>query len=243
MASLILFYPLVSLLVYSSLSVTVFGLNLLNYPSTPYQKQRLIITTTPLNRNDNQEAEVGLPTYRVINSKHGNTCILFKADALVEVKFMRHNLEEQVDSFIPDKALVGGSCTGTDISNINLSWNGYNLVINFEKKSSGDLWHIKKVTLTVSPYHPQFMGINKYDTAIKLYHMKMLIPTPIGKSYFCEELEIPLETYKEENPLTGIHGNVLLRLVQLQPFMNNTETFESSVKCNTSENIGKKRIN
>lgn len=72
---------------------------------------------------------------------------------------------------------------------------------------------------------------NFTGNAIKLYHKTMLIPTPVGKSYACEELDIDLETDKEDRPPPGLKGSLLLRALQLQPFMYKSERFEPSMEC------------
>lgn len=175
------------------------------------------------------ESKDGVATYRFINSKTGTTCILLRTDAVVEVKFRLHNLEEQADSFVPEQALVEGDCKNEDYSYMRLSWTGYSLIISFSKSPGGELWYIDKVELTVSPDLPQLKGV--HGNAIKLYHKTMLIPTPVGKSYSCEELDIDLETDKEDRPPPGLRGSLLLRALQLQPFMYKSEQFEPSMEC------------
>lgn len=59
----------------------------------------------------------------------------------------------------------------------------------------------------------------------------MLIPTPVGKSYSCEELDIDLETDPEDQPPKGLRGSLLLRLLQLQPFMYKGGDFEEPFEC------------
>ncbi|KAK9878367.1 hypothetical protein WA026_021677 [Henosepilachna vigintioctopunctata] len=235
MATSILVNPFMNLIVYSSLAITVFAIHLPNQPTDPPHKPRLIIPTTAASSGTAtaaaSEAKDGVATYRLNNNNIGTTCILMRTDAVVEVNFRLHNLEEQADSFIPEKALVEGTCTGEDTSNLRLSWTGYSLVINFAKTPGGELWYIDKVTLTVSPDLPQLKGIKIHDNAIKLYHKTMLIPTPVGKSYSCAELDIPLETDKDDRPPPGLRGSLLLRALQLQPFMYKSDNFEAAIEC------------
>ncbi|RZC37851.1 uncharacterized protein BDFB_004176, partial [Asbolus verrucosus] len=178
-----------------------------------------------------KDKDKGVAVYRYINSNSGTTCILMKTDAVVEVKFLMYNLEEQADSFIPDKALVDGNCKNEDASFISISWTGYNLVLNFAKTPGGERWYIKNIELTVSPDLPQFHNIKTHGKPIKLYHKETLIPTPVGKSYSCQEVDIDLETDEDDHPPPGLKGSLLLRLLQLQPFMYKGEEFESSFEC------------
>ncbi|KAG5898369.1 hypothetical protein JTB14_015801 [Gonioctena quinquepunctata] len=174
----------------------------------------------------------GVAYYRLFNSRSRTTCILLKTDAVVEVKFKLHDLEEQADSFIPENALIDGEC-GDDFSSMRISWNGYGLVINFAKTLGGERWYIKDLVLIASPDIPQFHGISPYGkiSSIKLYHKNMLIPTPVGKSHSCKEVEIELATDEEDDPPPGVHGTLFLRLLQVQPFMYKGENFEAAVEC------------
>ncbi|XP_008191315.2 uncharacterized protein LOC100141538 [Tribolium castaneum] len=172
----------------------------------------------------------GAAIYRY-NGNGGTTCILLKTDAVVEVKFLLHNLEEQADSFIPDKALVDGNCKKEDTSFMTISWSGYNLLLNFAKTPGGERWYIENVELTVNPDLPQFKSIQTHGNPIKLYHKEMLIPTPVGKSYACQEVDIELQTDEEDNPPAGLRGTLLLRLLQLQPFMYKGNDFGPTFEC------------
>ncbi|XP_044753159.1 uncharacterized protein LOC123312752 [Coccinella septempunctata] len=223
-----------NLIILTILSLVTFAIHLPNQPTDRPHKFRISSTTVaPASGVSNQSSESkdGVATYRFINSNTGTTCILMRTDAVVEVKFRLHNLEEQADSFIPEKALVEGNCKNEDSSYIRLSWTGYSLIISFAKSPGGELWYIDKVELTVSPDLPQLKGVKIHGNAIKLYRKTMVIPTPVGKSYSCEELVIDLETDKEDRPPPGLRGSLLLRAVQLQPFMYKSDKFEPSVEC------------
>ncbi|KAL3285059.1 hypothetical protein HHI36_019183 [Cryptolaemus montrouzieri] len=217
-----------------TLAVTASALLLPNQATDPPHKFKQISSTqTPSSKSVDTsiEGKDGIATYRFINSNAGTTCILLRTDAVVEVKFKLHNLEEQADSFIPEKALVDGMCNREDNSYMRLSWTGYSLVISFAKTPGGELWYIDNVELTVSPDLPQLKGIKFHGNAIKLYHKTMLIPTPVGKSYSCEELDIDLETDRENRAPADLRGSLLLRALQLQPFMYKSEQFESAIEC------------
>lgn len=66
---------------------------------------------------------------------------------------------------------------------------------------------------------------------IKLYHREMLIPTPVGKSYSCDEVDIDLQSDEEDDPPAGLRGSLLLRKLRLQPFMYKGEDFEAAFEC------------
>lgn len=65
----------------------------------------------------------------------------------------------------------------------------------------------------------------------------MLIPTPVGKSYACKELVVNMETDPDDKPPAGVRGNILLRLLQVQPFMYKGEEFEESVQCRSQNSF------
>ncbi|XP_057672081.1 uncharacterized protein LOC130903776 [Diorhabda carinulata] len=186
---------------------------------------------TPVSSTASKD-DSGVAYYRMFNDKSGATCILLKTDAVVEVRFKLHDLDEQADSFIPEKALIEGECKEEDAAWMRISWTGYSLIINFAKTPGGERWYISSIELTVSPDLPQFHGIPiQRKSSIKLYHRQMLIPTPVGKSYSCSEVEIPLETDEEDNPPPGMHGTLYLRLLQVQAFMYRSESFDTSFEC------------
>ncbi|CAH1113280.1 unnamed protein product [Psylliodes chrysocephalus] len=186
------------------------------------------VSSVAQSKNDDS----GVAYYRLFHSKTGATCILLKTDAVVEVVFKLHDLDEQADSFIPEKALIEGDCKNEDYAFMRISWTGYSLVINFAKTPGGERWYISSLGLSVSPDLPQFHGIPiQRKSSIKLYHRQMLIPTTVGKSYSCSELEVPLETDEEDNPPPGLRGTLYLRLLQVQPFMYKSEEFEPAREC------------
>ncbi|KAJ3662306.1 hypothetical protein Zmor_006661 [Zophobas morio] len=177
-----------------------------------------------------KDTDSELAVYRYINSNTG-TCILLQADAVVEVNFLLNNLDEQADSYIPKDALVDGNCKNEDASFLSISWKGYRLLLNFAKTPGGERWYIDNVELAVSPDLYQLRGIQTHGKLIKLYHKEILIPTPIGKSYACEEVDIDLIPDEEDNPPPGLRGSLLLRKLQLQPFIYKGENFEAAFEC------------
>ncbi|KAJ8959372.1 hypothetical protein NQ318_022058 [Aromia moschata] len=106
------------------------------------------------------KANSGLAIYRY--TKAGATCILLKTDAVVEVYYKLHTLDEKVSSFIPEKPLIEGDCN-EDSSFMRISWTGYSLVIYFSKTPGGERWYISKLKLIVSPDLLEFHNTVKQD--------------------------------------------------------------------------------
>lgn len=62
----------------------------------------------------------------------------------------------------------------------------------------------------------------------------MLFPTPVGKSYSCKEVDIDLVP-AEENAPQGLAGTLMLRALQIQPFMYKGSDFGPPFECNASK--------
>lgn len=75
------------------------------------------------------------------------------------------------------------------------------------------------------------------SSPIKLYHRKMLIPTPVGKSFLCHEIDVPLQTDEEDQPPPDVRGTLLLRSLQVQPFMYKSEEFEEAFGCKSQKSF------
>lgn len=61
----------------------------------------------------------------------------------------------------------------------------------------------------------------------------MLIPTPAGKSYSCDEFVIDLIPDEDDTRSPpGLHGKLFLRSFQLQPFMYKGNNFGPASDCN-----------
>lgn len=65
----------------------------------------------------------------------------------------------------------------------------------------------------------------------------MLIPTPVGKSFSCHEIDVPLETDEEDHPPPDIRGTLLLRSLQVQPFMYKSEEFGEAFECKSQKSF------
>lgn len=60
----------------------------------------------------------------------------------------------------------------------------------------------------------------------------MVIPTPVGKSYICdEEVDIALKTDPVDHPPKDVYGTLLLRALQVQAFMYRSENFSTTFEC------------
>lgn len=58
----------------------------------------------------------------------------------------------------------------------------------------------------------------------------MLYPTPVGKSYSCDESVVELTPAEEDAP-EGLRGTLFLREYQLQPFMYKGSNFGPPFEC------------
>lgn len=53
--------------------------------------------------------------------------------SLFQIIFKEHFGEERGDTYIPDNPLIEGNCKGEDQATMRLNWNGYSLLLYFEK--------------------------------------------------------------------------------------------------------------
>lgn len=63
----------------------------------------------------------------------------------------------------------------------------------------------------------------------------MLLPTPVGKSYGCEETIITLLPNIDDTPPEDLRGTVYLRKLQLQSFMYKGKSFGPIFDCNSAK--------
>lgn len=187
-------------------------------------------TTTKAPKDDS-----GIAVYRLINSDTDTTCILLKTDAVVEINFKLHGVDTRADSFIPEKAMVDGKCSDESDMEMLLSWPGYRLTMSFAKAPGGELWYISNMELGVSVDLPQLHGIKMREKTLRLYNTSVLLRTPVGRSYLCDdEVDIDLrpDPNHRNNPNTkDIFGTLLLRALQVQAFMYRSENFSTPYHC------------
>ncbi|ENN79890.1 hypothetical protein D910_07306, partial [Dendroctonus ponderosae] len=216
-----------------SLSSLVDSIDLANKGTTrPRLKATVAPQVSALNvTTKSPKEDSGVAIYRVINRKTDTTCILLKTDAVVEVKFKLHGIETQADSFIPEDAMVVGECDQEESVVMTIVWPGYSITMAFAKTPGGEVWFLKNVALTASVDIPQFHGIKTRDKTLRLYNESTLVPTPVGKSYLCEEVDINLKTDPADHPPKDVYGTLLLRMLQVQAFMYKSENFSTSFQC------------
>ncbi|XP_017777981.1 PREDICTED: uncharacterized protein LOC108563737 [Nicrophorus vespilloides] len=177
----------------------------------------------------------GEALYRV-NDNKGSTCILLKTDALIELSYKSNIGEETEDIYIPENALVEGNCKYEDESSMRLSWKGYTLILSFSKTPGGERWYITNVELRVNTNVQKHHKIANGRT-LALYHEKMVMPTPVGKSYSCDETVITLLPKEDITTLEDLKGTLYLRSLRIQPFMYKGPNFEVAFKCNAAKSF------
>ncbi|KAL1517825.1 hypothetical protein ABEB36_001543 [Hypothenemus hampei] len=188
-------------------------------------------TTTKSPKEDS-----GIAVYRLFYTTATDiTCILLKTDAVVEVTFKLNGNDEQADTFIPKDAAVLGTCGEEEIVKMNLVWLGYSLTLSFAKTPGGEHWYLSNVELTVNVDMPKFHGIQRYNSRnknLRLYNDSMVMPTPVGRSYYCDdEVDIALRTHASDHPPQGVSGVLLLRALQIQAFMHRSDNFSTPYHC------------
>ncbi|KAF5279365.1 hypothetical protein FQA39_LY05475 [Lamprigera yunnana] len=180
-------------------------------------------------------ATKGVVLYK-ISASNGATCVLLKVDGLIEIYFKSHIGNEQADTYMPEDALVEGNCKYEDTASMKITWDGYSMIWNFAKTPGGERWYVSRIEVTVSIKIERYHSIRSYMlplTTFKLTHDQMLFPTPVGKSYACEESTLTLTFPEGEYNPAFLSGKVYLRTFQLQPFMYKGANFGTAYDCNS----------
>ncbi|XP_060520616.1 uncharacterized protein LOC132698517 [Cylas formicarius] len=221
------------LIIYATASSLVDSLSLASQSTTrprlkpqPEPPSATQSTTTTTSQSPSDVA-----TYRLINRNTDATCILLTTDALVEINLKLHGFDDKVDSLIPNDAVVKGSCANEDSLIMELTWQWYSLSLAFAKTPGGELWYLSQAELAVSLDMPRLSSIQTRDKTLRLYSNEKLIPTPVGKSYMCDEVHVQLRTEDNRHPPKNIHGSLWLRKLQIQAFMYKNENFSESFQC------------
>ncbi|XP_074104193.1 lysosome-associated membrane glycoprotein 5 [Cotesia typhae] len=177
--------------------------------------------STPRTFNGNE------PLYR-LDGVTGQACILLQVDALITVKFRTKLGEEQeANIYVPSDATVTGNCDSENFVTMSLKWNAFVLSWSFAKTPGGERWYVDKVELTYNSSDRHFPLIDQPNKTIRLTsgQKNTLFPTPVGKSYVCEEeVSIPLSDGKNNAAL-------LLRDMKLQPFKFKNNEFAAEFSC------------
>ncbi|XP_003708018.1 lysosome-associated membrane glycoprotein 5 isoform X2 [Megachile rotundata] len=169
------------------------------------------------------------PLYR-LDGSNGQACILLQVDALITVKYRTKFGEDQEASiYVPNDATVTGNCNNENTVTMSLKWKAFVLLWRFAKTPGGERWYVEKIQLTYNSSDRHFEHIEQPNKTIKVStdqkHSYMLFPTPVGKSYACDdETEIPLTDGKN-------HASVLLRNMKLQPFKFKNNEFAAEFSC------------
>ncbi|CAK9805576.1 Lysosome-associated membrane glycoprotein 5 [Anthophora quadrimaculata] len=169
------------------------------------------------------------PLYR-LDGSNGQACILLQVDALITVKYRtKFGEDQEANIYVPNDATVTGNCNNENTVTMSLKWNAFLLSWSFAKTPGGERWYVEKIELTYNSSDRHFEHIDQPKKTIRLStgqkHSSMLFPTPVGKSYACdEEMKIPLTDGKN-------HATVLLREMKLQPFKFKNNEFAAEFSC------------
>ncbi|KAK9294325.1 hypothetical protein QLX08_011007 [Tetragonisca angustula] len=169
------------------------------------------------------------PLYR-LDGSNGQACILLQVDALIMVKYRtKTGDDDEANIYVPTYATVTGNCDNQNTVTMSLKWDAYVLSWSFAKTPGGERWYVEKIELTYNSSDRHFVNIDQPNKTIRLStgqkHSPMLFPTPVGKSYACnEETEVPLTDGKN-------HAVVLLRDMKLQPFKFKNNEFATEFSC------------
>ncbi|KAL1124795.1 hypothetical protein AAG570_001416 [Ranatra chinensis] len=168
-----------------------------------------------------------------LNSEGGNTCILLRVDAIVSFKYTtKLNQRQESDIFIPNSATVDGDCTGDDQQTLILKWKSFVLIWSFRKTPGGERWYVDKIELKYDTTDHIFEHIKdkgrSYTLTKSSSHNQLLLPTPVGYSYWCDrEIDIQLTNTKQ----TDTTATLLLRDLTIEPFIFKNDEFGVGYKC------------
>lgn len=176
--------------------------------------------------------------YRVNNTK-GTTCILIRTDGILDITY-RTILNEDIvaNTFLPDDVDLSGDCSEEDVSSMTMKFKGFTIYMVFKKTPGGERWYVSNVELSYSSSNPLLKQIDRpglqvfhnvnflhvpsslskvifisNSNQVKLstpVHNTLLFPTPVGKSYTCDEQDIIL--YSRVSP-SIYHPNRLCSFV------------------------------
>ncbi|KAI4475268.1 hypothetical protein M0804_014409 [Polistes exclamans] len=169
------------------------------------------------------------PIYR-LNGTNGQACILLQTDAVIAIKYRTTFGTDRVASlFVPDDATVTGNCDNENTVTMSLKWDAFVLFWSFAKTPGGERWYVEKIELTYNSSDRHFEHVDQPHKTVRLStgskHSAMLFPTPVGKSYACDnETEIHLTDGKNT-------ASVILRNMKLQPFKFKNNEFAAEFSC------------
>ncbi|XP_015364030.1 PREDICTED: lysosome-associated membrane glycoprotein 5 [Diuraphis noxia] len=170
-----------------------------------------------------------------LNEEEGNTCILLRVDAVIEVKFKtKLGSEDQTDLYVPDDAEVTGDCSNEDDATLILKWKNFVFTWYFTKTLGGERWFVKALELEINTADKHFDHIKTKDKIVRLSTVSsygtLLFMTPVGQSYSCQkEISVVLS---DQNVPT-MKGYVLLRAFTVQPFIFKNNEFGPAYQCSS----------
>ncbi|KAE9533656.1 hypothetical protein AGLY_009005 [Aphis glycines] len=172
-----------------------------------------------------------------LNEEEGNTCILLRVDAVIEVKFKTKLGSEdlqQTDLYVPDDAEVTGDCSNEDDATLILKWKNFVFTWYFTKTLGGERWFVKALELEINTADKHFDHIKTKDKIVRLSTVSsygtLLFMTPVGQSYSCQkEISVVLS---DQNVPT-MKGYVLLRAFTVQPFIFKNNEFGPAYQCSS----------
>ncbi|KAK6623358.1 hypothetical protein RUM43_009210 [Polyplax serrata] len=177
------------------------------------------------------ESESSAIVYR-LNANNGAACILISTDGLIDFDYdttLGEKREKPI--YLPEVFETRGNCERPDDAYINVIWEGYKWSVYFSKTPGGEHWYVSKMELTLdaNAVTKIFEHIKKapreYKFTTPTDHMQMLFPTPVGKSYRCEQ-DIVIEM-KDENLVAKLN----LRQLKMQPFIFKKDEFGPEFVC------------
>lgn len=165
--------------------------------------------------------------YRVNNTK-GLTCILISTDGILDITYRTASGEDvTANTFLPDDVELSGECAEQDISSMTMKFKGFSLYMLFKKTPGGERWYVATIDLAYSSSNPLLKQIDRPNLEVSSnfrwkvsdplilimlfiqFHMKqvrlsndknqLLFPTPVGKSYMCNESDIILYSRVSNN--------------------------------------------
>ncbi|KAF7993345.1 hypothetical protein HCN44_006405 [Aphidius gifuensis] len=167
------------------------------------------------------------PLYR-LDAINGKACILLQVDAVISVEYKTKSGEQlEANIYVPSDATVTGNCDAENYVTMSLKWKAFVLTWSFAKTPGGERWYVDKIELTYNSSDRHFTSIDQPNKTVRLSSDKttLLFPTPVGKSYVCEdEVKIPLTDGKNK-------ADVFLREMKLQPFKFKDNKFASEFSC------------
>ncbi|XP_017799337.1 PREDICTED: uncharacterized protein LOC108580162 isoform X1 [Habropoda laboriosa] len=192
-------------------------------------KSTTTMTSEPTSTTTHRSFSTEQPLYR-LDGSNGQACILLQVDALIVVKYRtKFGEDQEANIYVPNDATVTGNCNNENTVTMSLKWKAFVLSWSFAKTPGGERWYVEKIELTYNSSDRHFEHIDQPNKTIRLStgqkHSPMLFPTPVGKSYACdEETQIPLTDGKN-------NAILLLRDMKLQPFKFKNNEFAAEFSC------------